>query len=526
MVSADSSVHPAETHDSVPLGFLEVVRNKLNALLMCRTALWKDIQSFASWLELDAASVANEANQSTILIELGPDGVVETMRIGPKKYPHKLIMYQRLWNFLYPLGIRYIKLDTRLEKNQVEDVLILLYSHRRELKRHAGEIVRGITSHLLSKKGVLVACTCSSIQNETLLISYSYCTLRFSRIVRWFERGHKTFRDHRALFHAAPRYALLIGLIATGPGVILAYIYSDWYLLTILGLGAPVLIGLIYLFFMVVGSVEYDNEEKEYNLIKAYDKLKVYTDRIQTDILRARMVQEQFLPDLSNMPFSEQLDWAGSFAPAEQVGGDYFDVRALDDNRVAILFSDVSGHGMAAAFITAILKTAFQAWVDNKSTLPELVGQLNSNLCRLTPTESFASVFVATYDVSTRELCYINGGHQPEPWRISAKNEKSISALSDAHTLIMGIEGDIAIKTSRQTLKPGDIILFVSDGIIENQNVDSEQYGTDKFEKFLETKRQSPVQNLVKLIVNEMEAFSKDAEQSDDRTILAFQIKV
>jgi serine phosphatase RsbU (regulator of sigma subunit) len=510
----------------MPLGFCQIARNKLNALLIRRTELWKDIQRFAGWLESEATSAAREANQSTILIELGPDGLVETMRIGLKKYPHELNVYQRLWNFLEELDIRCVKLDARLEKNQVEDVFVLLYGHRRELaRRRYGRASRGVIRALLSTQGVLVACTRSSIQDGTLIVSYSYCTLRFSRIVRWFEREHEAFPDHRALFRAAPRYALLIGVVTTCPGIILTYIYKDWFLLTILAIATPVLIGLIYLFFMVVGSVEYDNEEKEYNLVKAYDKLKVYTDRTQADIHRARMVQERFLPDLSSMPLSDQLDWAGSFAPAQQVGGDYFDVRTLDDNRVAILFSDVSGHGMAAAFITAILKTTFHAWVDNKSILPELVSQLNWNLCRLTPEESFAAVFMAIYDASTGEFHYVNAGHQPEPWRIPANSEKSISALSDARNLIMGVEENITIVTAGQTLKSEDIVLFVSDGVVENQDADGEQYGTDRFEKFLDVKRQRPVRDLVKLIVNEMEAFPKGAEQSDDRTILAFQIK-
>jgi sigma-B regulation protein RsbU (phosphoserine phosphatase) len=74
-------------------------------------------------------------------------------------------------------------------------------------------------------------------------------------------------------------------------------------------------------------------------------------------------------------------------------------------------------------------------------------------------------------------------------------------------------------------LKPEDIVLFVSDGVVENQNADGEQYGTDRFEKFLDAKRQRPVRDVAKLIINGMEALQKDAEQNDDRTILAFQTK-
>ena len=74
----------------------------------------------------------------------------------------------------------------------------------------------------------------------------------------------------------------------------------------------------------------------------------------------------------------DKIDWAHSFEPADEVGGDYFDVGIIDENRLTVLFSDVCGHGMSAAFITAVLKTTFQAWLDNANTLTELGANLNA----------------------------------------------------------------------------------------------------------------------------------------------------
>jgi sigma-B regulation protein RsbU (phosphoserine phosphatase) len=318
----------------------------------------------------------------------------------------------------------------------------------------------------------------------------------------------------------------LVGLVVVGPGIIFSFIHADWYLLMTSGFVGVALAGLLYLFFMVIGSVEYDNEEKAYKLTKAYGQLKNYTSRIQADISKARDIQEKFLPDLENMPLSRDIDWAFSFVPAEQVGGDYFDVCALDGDKVAVLFSDVSGHGMSAAFITAILKTTFQAWVNNsEKTLIGLVEQLNSALYELAPVGSFAAVFVAIYDASTGQLCYINAGHHPEPLRIPARNDASICSLSDARTMILGVQPAIVIESSKLLLDTEDIILLVSDGLVENRDADGELYGLDKFEQFVKTHRDSGAQALVTLAANEMEAFSRDAEPSDDRTILAFQIK-
>ncbi|MBW8041951.1 MAG: hypothetical protein FVQ85_18400 [Planctomycetes bacterium] len=249
---------------------------------MRRTEFWKETRHFGSWLESEAVANSNEKGEGTILIKLNPDGTAEAIRIGSIKDPDVLNDYKMLWCFLYSLDIRVVKLDARLERNQIEDVMSLLYAYRSKLiKRHNGKISPGPVGHLLSENGLHIACTCTSIQGKTLAISYSYCTLAFSRLVRWFEHRHKNFHDHRALFYTAPRYALVIGVIMIGPGVIYAYMLGNRQLLVISGFMALLLAGIAYVFFMVAGSIEYDNEEKEYQLNKAYNKLKNYAQECE-----------------------------------------------------------------------------------------------------------------------------------------------------------------------------------------------------------------------------------------------------
>ena len=91
---------------------------------------------------------------------------------------------------------------------------------------------------------------------------------------------------------------------------------------------------------MTVGSLVYDNEEKAFRLEKANAKLRLYADWIHGDLERARAVQQMLLPDLTNMPMADRLEWGARFVPEEEVGGDYFDAAYLDANRVAILFAE------------------------------------------------------------------------------------------------------------------------------------------------------------------------------------------
>jgi len=185
----------------------------------------------------------------------------------------------------------------------------------------------------------------------------------------------------------------------------------------------------------------------------------------------------------------------------------------------------VSGHGLAAAFITGILKTTFASWPESQITLTEFMRLLNSTLHRLIPVGSFAAVFVGVYDRSTGELSYVNGGHYPQPLHMPAAGEEPISSIAGGGTLLMGVDQNIRIEPSRLSLKPGDVILFVSDAVVDNRNIEGELYGVDRLGDLLQARRGGSLQDLAESIVNEGRLFSRETEQADDTTILALQIK-
>ena len=180
---------------------------------------------------------------------------------------------------------------------------------------------------------------------------------------------------------------------------------------------------------------------------------------------------------------------------------------------------------MAAAFLTAILKTTFQSWAKNPSSLEILAKYMNSTLLNLIPVGNFAAVFIAKYDVANRRLDYINCGHQPEPWNIPGETNKSISTLCDARNMIMGVSADLNIVKSSLNLAKGDTLLFVSDGVTENMNIDDELYGEEKLESVIREKRNFEVEKLVEIINLQAQNFPEHVVQSDDRTILGFKIK-
>ncbi len=504
----------------------DLLRYRVAALRIRLRPLWPQAQRLGHWVESQAAPLVRRAGRDVARLAVEDNGRVELLGVNVGASERTLEGLSRLCGFLRQIGVRRLELDVRMKHNQLTDTLALLLSCRRALtdgesRRSSG----GLAGRLLSADGVSFASVNVRLDGQTLTVGYIYCLTRFSRIVRRFERRHPHFSDHRALFHAAPRYAAAPVAIMAAILVLYFLHESPWLLVAAAAVGTAALSATAYLFFMIVGSVEYDNEEKAYRLERAYGDLRRYADRIQDDLGRARNVQENLLPDLSAMPLADRIDWAGYFLPETEVGGDYFDAAEMSSGRVAILFADVSGHGMAAAFMTAILKCSFQDWTDHAGPLEGFVRQANQNLCRLIPAGSFAVVFVAVYDGEARQLTYCNCGHDPEPWLIPADRGEPIVRLSEARSMLLGVDGDIQVRTAERALRPGDKVFLATDGMTEARSVEGELYGQERMQRLLRARRELPVGRLVASAVEDVGNYARGAEQTDDRTVLAFQVR-
>lgn len=495
---------------------LDAVRFRLAALVLRVTALGAEIRDFAEWFESSGAAAVEDVLRLRLT-----DG--EAVVVGDEpSLPG--VRWRRVWRFLGELGIGRIELDRRLESNQVSDVLTLLFAERRSLRAAGRGRATGPASMLRSDDGLAFACTATRIDSGRLTVTYSYCMTRFSRLVRWFKERQTHLRDHRALFRTAPRYAALVGL---GPlAVFLLYaVHGSWHLLLVTSvLGSVLLAAATYMFFMTVGSVEYDNEEQAHVLKRAYDQLRLYADRIGLDMERARQVQQRLLPDLDDMPLPDQLEWAASFNPQEEVGGDAFDAALTRDGRVAVIFADVSGHGLGAALITAMIKTTFEAWLERGDGLVTLVRLLNQRLFELTPDQSFAAVAAGLYDPEAGAFSYCNCGHSPHPYLIRASGGAP-QALDAAQVLILGVVPELDPQPAVVPLEAGDTVFFATDGMTEARDADDEEFGVERLERSLAAHRGHRLPELLEGIVDDVERFTGGSEQADDRTLLAFRVR-
>ncbi|WP_169853214.1 PP2C family protein-serine/threonine phosphatase [Anaerohalosphaera lusitana] len=488
------------------------------------TKLWDQIVEFSRWVEFDAGALARSKNQDKIWIALADDASVERLWIDGPQNSEQLQRYKYLWQFLLSLGIRNLRLDPRLEMNQVQDVFVFLKSNQRALTDRNKHQNNPTSVAFLEGNPIHHACADITLQKNDLLVEYSYCTLKYSHLVHWLEKRNNKFRDHRSLFQMAPRYGLIAVALVLVPSILISALHSEWLIFWLLTAAAVELYGIIFIFLMVVGSVEYDNEEKAWQLTRAYEKLKFYASRIQADIKRASNVQKCFLPDSDKISAPGSVKWRSSYKPAEEVGGDYFDLQPIDDDRVMILFADVCGHGMAAALITAVLKTTFEAWAENPTSLEGLAARLNRSISRTTPLGDFAAVFMAILDCRTGCFEYINCGHNPVPWIISG-GDGSLRQLDGESSMILGIQDNLDVSKTSTNLADGDRFLIVSDGIIENQDAEGNFYSKERLENLLTNNKFAILSELTDKITADAELFAKDTHLKDDQTVLAFFYK-
>ncbi len=495
------------------------------ARLLCRLGpLGRQMKRVGCWLEDDVFGAGGIPGQDALMLNVHSSGSLSLVQQVTEDVP-TIGDCRELCDLLGRLGIHHIRVDTRLESNQIQDLLTFLYAHGPELaSRHGTGRSRSIVAQLQSQDGLHFNCMQIRLCDDLLVVKYSYCVTRLSLAVRWFERRHRRLGDHRALFHAAPRYGILA--VALPLAVLMGFLLtrSVAFLAAATVVEAAILFAAVYVFMRGMGGIEYDNEENAYRLGQAHTTLTRYADRIRQDLTLARTVQQKLLPDREQMPLADCIEWATNFNPETEVGGDYFDAAALDEHRAAIVFADVSGHGMAAALITVIVKMAFQSWVDSGWSVSDFVRCVNRDLCRFTPDGSFVVLVAAVYDDEQKRLIFVNCGHAPEPFYLPARPDQPVARLTQLGSMLLGVLEDVEVRETNLPLAPGDAILLATDGLTEARNNQDELYGKDRLREYILAHQTKPLADLVESLVQDVSHFTQGTAQTDDRTVLAFRV--
>jgi serine phosphatase RsbU (regulator of sigma subunit) len=234
--------------------------------------------------------------------------------------------------------------------------------------------------------------------------------------------------------------------------------------------------------------------------------------RMEEQINIARDIQQALLP--RNFPDHPHFAVAGCNYPCLAVGGDYFDVFPLDNNRTAFLIADVSGKGLGAALLTTMLQGALSAMT--LGTDPARVfTHVNRFLCDHAEVGRYATMFFGILD-NDGHLEFINAGH-PSPFLI--RRGVAEEPFSEG-SYPVGLVPEAEYAVARLKLEPGDTLVLFSDGVTEAMDPDEQLFGVPRLREVLTGQTECPLDQLQKCVLEAVENFARGASQADDLTLL------
>lgn len=247
---------------------------------------------------------------------------------------------------------------------------------------------------------------------------------------------------------------------------------------------------------------------------------------ITQELAIAWQIQKNFIPTKFNLfNGNQKVDFYGEMIPAKQVGGDFFDIIKLDDDRAFLIVGDVSGKGIPAALFMAMSQTLIHAVALSSSAIEECMKQVNDILSIKNESMMFITCFCAILDVNTGELNYCNGGHPP-PFIVSPNGD--VQKIGDEYDgIALGINSLIRpegrsfiFQPHKIQMKPNQTLFIYSDGVTESTNASRELYAENNLVNFLKNNAQNTLEGMVEALKKEITDFAKGTLQSDDITVL------
>ena len=235
---------------------------------------------------------------------------------------------------------------------------------------------------------------------------------------------------------------------------------------------------------------------------------------VQEELRLAYEIQTNLLP--KEAPRLAGYDIAGKNIPAREVGGDYYDFLAVEEQKLAFCLGDVSGKGLPAALLMANLQAAVRSQTMAGTSLTSCLERANALLFRNTSPEKFATLFFGCLDAAGHILHYCNAGHN-HPFLIG--NEKKPLRLS-AGGLALGCFESFPFEESQVALQPGDELIIFSDGISEAINGAGEEFSESRICELAVANRDTSAAALIETIFAAVKEHARNQPQMDDMTMV------
>lgn len=242
-------------------------------------------------------------------------------------------------------------------------------------------------------------------------------------------------------------------------------------------------------------------------------------DNVKVSLAHASEIQQNLMP--KSDPEVDGFDIAGKCIWCDETGGDYYDFidrRDLDQEKIGIVVSDVSGHGISSALLMTTARAFIRELIPSQRSPASIITEVNKRLARdIGDSGMFMTMFYSEIDPHEKCIRWARAGHEP-----AILYDPDTNSFEDLYGqgLPLGVCEDSAYEESNKPVNPGQIILIGTDGIKETCNPKGEMFGKNRLKKIMRDHAQKSAKEIIAVLVDAMEDFRSPIEMEDDVTLV------
>lgn len=256
------------------------------------------------------------------------------------------------------------------------------------------------------------------------------------------------------------------------------------------------------------------------NDVKTAQERLIERKRMERELELASDIQISILPEV--LPSSPDFDFGGRIQPARQVGGDFYDVFDLGDQRVGVLIGDVADKGIPSAIFMARTHALITAEAYNTASPGNVLRKVNKHLMQHEKSAQFVTALYGVLNFETGEFSYARAGNEPP---LLLDSNGNVQRLSSKKGMALGLVQDIILDENVLFLQKETLLLFFTDGLTDCRDPNGEPYDLEGvMEALVHLKGDSAQVGCDKLFEKLMK-YQDGSKQDDDVTLLAIHTK-
>ncbi len=269
-----------------------------------------------------------------------------------------------------------------------------------------------------------------------------------------------------------------------------------------------------------------DLTEKNRQLQQAFDELKaaqeqlIEKERLERELKVAADIQMSILPDV--LPVHPRFDFGGRILPARQVGGDFYDIFRLDEDKIGVLIGDVADKGVPSAIFMARAHALIIAEADSATPPGEVLRMVNRHITRLEKSTQFVTALYGVLDTRTGQFSYARAGHEPP---LLLDEEGGVERLPHKPGMALGLWENILLDEVSVALPPGSLLVMFTDGMTDCRDPRGEPFGLERIKMTMAGLQNFTAQSSCNELFDTLMLYQSGAKQDDDVTLLAIHVK-